>query len=42
MHASVARHRRRFAPVILGILAVVALGIGGVVAWRLFAPTPSD
>ncbi|PJI54011.1 hypothetical protein CTI14_20730 [Methylobacterium radiotolerans] len=27
---------------ILGILAVLALAIGGVVAWRLLAPTPSD
>lgn len=42
MHASVARHRRRLAPVILGILAVLALAIGGVVVWRLLAPTPSD
>ncbi|MEW2008648.1 hypothetical protein AB0300_04165 [Microbacterium sp. NPDC078814] len=42
MHASVARRRRRFAPVILGVLAVLALGIGGVIAWRLLAPTPSD
>ncbi|MFJ6547657.1 hypothetical protein [Microbacterium sp. NPDC091676] len=30
------------APVILGVLAVLALGIGGVIAWRLLAPTPSD
>lgn len=42
MHASAARRRRRLAPVILGILAVVALAIGGVIAWRLLAPTPSD
>lgn len=42
MHATVARRRRRFAPVILGILAVLALAIGGVIAWRLPAPTPSD
>ncbi|WP_374460210.1 hypothetical protein [Microbacterium sp.] len=42
MHASVARRRRRFAPVILGVLTVLALGIGGVIAWRLLAPTPSD
>ncbi|QXE28668.1 hypothetical protein [Microbacterium paraoxydans] len=42
MHASVARRGRRFAPVIVGVLAVLALGIGGVIAWRFLAPTPSN
>ncbi|MEV8265452.1 hypothetical protein [Microbacterium sp. NPDC077057] len=43
MHASVTRSRgRRAVTVILSILAVIALGIGGVIAWRLLAPAPSN
>ncbi|WP_336502279.1 hypothetical protein [Microbacterium paraoxydans] len=43
MHATVTRSRgRRTVTVILSILAVIALGIGGVIAWRLLAPAPSN